>query len=797
MSVAYGVRGAFVVPPIMVSSAPGEQSYPIVRRVLWSSTADAGSLAIGDRLERLQGDDLRGVSAAGYTLRWSAAAQIARSLLFTIERGGVRSDVRAPLVPGSRFPGCPWWAPLPFILSLVGTALLLLVRAAHWHLARRYYVAALLFASVSMPYFRSPTAPLLGITNGLLVAPLAYGLTLWNVFEFLPGTLLGPWQRAVVWALALLLSASAAASLWLPNAGGPAVLIRSGGLVESGLNIAVLAALAQAYRRSDALGRRQVKWVVFGFYVTMLPNILFGAVSSLGILPEWIGGLYVAVMFAGVAIPLGWLVAIAFYQYLDIDRLFSATLSYSVLAIIGIAIVLGVMPTASRAASAALGLEPASAQLLLALGLAAVVVPAYRILRPRIDRLFFPQRVAFEQGSWQLLTEIASCADAQELTRLVGDRLDALLRPASAVSYARAGDVFTPIAVRGRTAPPAFAAQSALIAALQERTTPLAADRWTPRHAASLSPFERAALETLDVAVLLPIRRGPDLVAFSCIGPKRSGDIYTPTDLAWLGAVAGKISDRLLSLDATAVAEQARTMHNALQPVEGSGSEDTAQGAAGRQSETSDHGPGTNLFRKEGDYWSIAFEGCTFRLRDVKGLHYLAHLLRHPGQEVHVLQLVQDCAEPREQRSGFRPPLSRVEGGQGSEGIQRSRTTPDQGPSLDAKAKAAYQRRVHDLRAELDEAERNSDLGGAAKARAEMELIAEQLAAAVGLGGRDRPVGADAERARLTVTKSIKAALEKIRANQPELARHLAASIKTGYFCGFTPDPKRAGTWVL
>jgi class 3 adenylate cyclase len=64
--------------------------------------------------------------------------------------------------------------------------------------------------------------------------------------------------------------------------------------------------------------------------------------------------------------------------------------------------------------------------------------------------------------------------------------------------------------------------------------------------------------------VVVPFRRGPDLVAFSCLGPKRSGDIYTPTDLAWLGAVAGKVSDRLLTLDATAVAEQARAMQEAL-----------------------------------------------------------------------------------------------------------------------------------------------------------------------------------------------------------------------------------------
>jgi class 3 adenylate cyclase len=124
--------------------------------------------------------------------------------------------------------------------------------------------------------------------------------------------------------------------------------------------------------------------------------------------------------------------------------------------------------------------------------------------------------------------------------------------------------VFTPLAVRGRPAPPAFPAQSVLITTLQERTTPLAAERWTARRSTALTPFERAAIETLDVAVLVPFHRGPDLVAFSCLGPKRSGDIYTPTDLAWLGAVAGKVSDRLLALDATAVAEQAHAMREAL-----------------------------------------------------------------------------------------------------------------------------------------------------------------------------------------------------------------------------------------
>ena len=101
MTVVHGVRGDFVVAPFLVSSAPDEQSYPMVDRLLSSPSAEASPLAVGDRLLRLEGSDLRGVSDAGFMLRWSQAAQAgARSLLLTIERGGVRSDVRVPLVPG-------------------------------------------------------------------------------------------------------------------------------------------------------------------------------------------------------------------------------------------------------------------------------------------------------------------------------------------------------------------------------------------------------------------------------------------------------------------------------------------------------------------------------------------------------------------------------------------------------------------------------------------------------------------------------------------------------------------------
>ena len=47
-----------------------------------------------------------------------------------------------------------------------------------------------------------------------------------------------------------------------------------------------------------------------------------------------------------------------------------------------------------------------------------------------------------------------------------------------------------------------------------------------------------------------------------------------------------------------------------------------------------------NVFRREGDYWSVIFDGHTVRVRDLKGMRYLARLLADPGREYHVLDLV-------------------------------------------------------------------------------------------------------------------------------------------------------------
>jgi hypothetical protein len=774
VSVVHGVRGDFVVAPFWATSAVDRQSYPIVAQTWSSPSGEASPLAVGDRLLRVDASDLRGASQFALIQRWSQAARAgARSLLLTIERGSVRSDVRVALAPGQFYPpgNAPWWACFTAGVSLAGTALLLLLRATHWHLARRHYVAMLLLASFTTPWLMAPISPWGEVISDALILPLAFALLLWNLNEFLPGLRLwGPGQRTVAWALVLLQSASMAVVFWLPELG---LATMSTGLAWAGFAIAFLVALARVYYHADPRGRRQIKWVMYGFYVAWWPNLLAPFIwpSPAYTASEWNDRIMVVAILSYVAMPLGMLVAVAYYQFLDIDRLFSATLSYSVLAILGLAMVLGVMPAAERAASDVLGLDPTIGQLLMSLGLAAVLVPAHRIVRPWIDRWLFPERAALDRGFDELLGEIPSLADMQQLTQLVGHRLDALLRPAVIVLYAGVGDLFTPLMARGRSAPPDFPVRSALIAALQERTTPLAAKRWTARRAASLGPFERAAIETLDVAALVPIRRGAELAAFWCLGPKRSGDIYTSTDLALLGAVAGAISDRLLALgEAWSAGQPSAVPFGEEEPKPTTA--DTLGGAAGADDEDE------CVFQQEGEFWTLAYRGRTARLRDTKGLHYIARLIAEPCRDLHV----RDLAAMHQQN----------ETGNGN-GAGSACVEGDLGTILDARATAQYKQRLAEARQELEEATTAGDLGQAARARHEVEMITEQLTAAYGLAGRPRTAGDPAERVRKAVTNQIRRSLDRIGTAHPELGRHLTNALRTGFVCTYHPEQRM--TW--
>lgn len=54
---------------------------------------------------------------------------------------------------------------------------------------------------------------------------------------------------------------------------------------------------------------------------------------------------------------------------------------------------------------------------------------------------------------------------------------------------------------------------------------------------------------------------------------------------------------------------------------------------------------GANVFRREGEYWTVVYLGQVCRLRDTRGLRLLQYLLSHPGSRVQSLALL-DVAIP-------------------------------------------------------------------------------------------------------------------------------------------------------
>ena len=179
---------------------------------------------------------------------------------------------------------------------------------------------------------------------------------------------------------------------------------------------------------------------------------------------------------------------------------------------------------------------------------------------------------------------------------------------------------------------------------------------------------------------------------------------------------------------------------------------------------------GANLWRlrrDDGD-WLLEAGAEHARLRDARGLHYLRALLAAPGRDIPALDLVAGGA-------GVHPQAA--------------------GPVLDEQARSAYRRRLADLAEELAAADRAGDPSRSERLQAEQQALLAELRRATGLAGRAKEVSPEAERARVNVTRTLRATLDRISQAAPRAAAHLQASIRTGGACRYEPGPGGPGGW--
>ncbi len=178
---------------------------------------------------------------------------------------------------------------------------------------------------------------------------------------------------------------------------------------------------------------------------------------------------------------------------------------------------------------------------------------------------------------------------------------------------------------------------------------------------------------------------------------------------------------------------------------------------------------GPHLHPTAGGLWAVGQDAVA--VTGLRGFGYLQELLRRPGHQIPVLELV-GADRPVVQESGV-------------------------GELADRHALKAYRDRLRELDEELGEAEDWADPGRIDALRGEREALLEEVRRATGIGGRQRMVGSSGERARVAVRKAISAAIARISTVDESLAHHLRNCIHTGLFCSYDPDPGTALHWVL
>lgn len=170
-----------------------------------------------------------------------------------------------------------------------------------------------------------------------------------------------------------------------------------------------------------------------------------------------------------------------------------------------------------------------------------------------------------------------------------------------------------------------------------------------------------------------------------------------------------------------------------------------------------------------GRWWELVAGDTRVRVPATKGLGHLAELVRNPGVERHVLDLV-----------------DRLEGVAAEGDIDR-RSIGDAGAVLDHAARDAYRRRIEQLRADCDDLLAAGDLDGAEERQAEIDELVDQLAAAFGLGGRERRASSTVEKARLNVTRALRTAIRRVEEVVPDGGAALDRAVRTGTYCTYEP----------
>jgi class 3 adenylate cyclase len=565
------LRGGLVWMPLTVEAAPAGGA-PRVHS-FWSPELERRTgLARGDELLALDGESLAGVGRLEFATRLLVAAKARRELPVSVRSEGGQREVLLAL------PEVPFaWRTTLFALGFVVPGALAFWRARGFPPARRLFLFALGYA-LHWTYFWGGSRPqtlaaMAAFTLGpMLAGPFALRALLsfpletashGRVARFAPFLFAALGPGPVSWAFGVPFSANwgmrittAGSALWV---------------------VAALSILTWNYRRSGATGRRQLKWILVGLYLAAAPPALAAAAT---LIEPGLAWLYEASLLSVICLPVALFVALGRDHLYDVDRLISASATYTLLSVLATAGIGIAVPRVARLL-AVFG-DPDVVQAGLSIAVALALVSVRRWLAPRVQGVLFRERVALEQGALALRAALSASEKPSELIETLGTKLEALLAPTCTVIYAAAGDELAPVFVRGPAAAPGFGLEKGLALALAaEHGVVTVPPRRRHPFWQALDAEEASALEAMGAALLVPIEPRGVCAGFICLGEKRSGDVYTAQDRALLASIAAKASDELVRFHELELREAEREMNARLRRyVPGAIAEELERGGA-------------------------------------------------------------------------------------------------------------------------------------------------------------------------------------------------------------------------
>lgn len=191
--------------------------------------------------------------------------------------------------------------------------------------------------------------------------------------------------------------------------------------------------------------------------------------------------------------------------------------------------------------------------------------------RPRqwIDRRFFREAYNAEHVLSELSDQVRGMVDTRSLVETVAARISDTLHIPQVAVLLGGGESYRPAYALGYKAPPdvAFPLSAGAIKALQAQKEPVRVyfddpDSWLYRDS-SISDEDRQKLARLQAELLLPLSVRDHLLGFICLGPKRSEEPYSGTDVRLLKSVAAQTglaleNARLMSAMAEEIAQRER-----------------------------------------------------------------------------------------------------------------------------------------------------------------------------------------------------------------------------------------------